>query len=135
MIYEFYNIIGKKRSVQRIGLSNSFSIGFGKYLDNIIDLYEKDDKVMLTPIIRANLKKLKDGDNFIVGVRVKDDLYTLGVHVSASAQGQEAVKAQYTEKCQDIAFNLVTLYDEMCAEIKNKQKKEVWGTNDLRIHN
>lgn len=135
MIYEFYNIIGKKRSVQRIGLSNSFSIGFGKYLDNIIDLYEKDDKVMLTPIIRANLKKLKDGDNFIVGVRVKDDLYTLGVHVQASAQEQEAVKAQYTEKCQDIAFNLVTLYDEMCAEIKNKQKKEVWGTNDLRIHN
>lgn len=131
MIYEFYNIIGKKRSVQRIGLSNSFSIGFGKYLDNIIDLYEKDDKVMLTPIIRANLKKLKDGDNFIVGVRVKDDLYTLGVHVS----GQEPVKAQYTEKCQDIAFNLVSLYDEMCAEIKSKQKKEVWGTNDLRIHN
>jgi len=131
MIYEFYNIIGKKRSVQRIGLSNSFSIGFGKYLDNIIDLYEKDDKVMLTPIIRANLKKLKEGDNFIVGVRVKDDLYTLGVHVSA----QEAVKAQYTEKCQDIAFNLVTLYDEMCAEIKNKQKKEVWGTNELLIHN
>jgi len=131
MIYEFYNIIGKKRSVQRIGLSNSFSIGFGKYLDNIIDLYEKDDKVMLTPIIRANLKKLKEGDNFIVGVRVKDDLYTLGVHVS----GQEAVKAQYTEKCQEIAFNLVTLYDEMCAEIKSKQKKEVWGTNDLHIHN
>jgi hypothetical protein len=127
MIYEFYNIIGKKRSVQRIGLSNSFSIGFGKYLDNIIDLYEKDDKVMLTPIIRANLKKLKDGDNFIVGVRVKDDLYTLGVHVQA--------QAQYEEKSQDLAPALVQLYEEMCAEIKSKQKKEVWGTNDLHIHN
>jgi len=123
MIYEFYNIIGKKRAVQRIGLSNSFSIGFGKYMDNIIDLYEKDDKVMLTPIIRANLKRLREGDTFIVGVRVKDDLYTVGIHVAGKDDGPAV-----TQKVLD-------LYDELCAEIQSKKKKEVWGTAPLSMCN
>lgn len=123
MIYEFYNIIGKKRTVQRIGLSNSFSIGFGKYMDNIIDLYEKDDKVMLTPIIRANLKRLREGDTFIVGVRVKDDLYTVGIHVAGKDDGPAV-----SEKVLD-------LYDELCAEIRGKKNKEVWGNAALSLCN
>ena len=119
MIYEFYNILPSKDCIEQIGISRSFNLGLSKYMTNIANLFD-DTKLKLSPIIKTDLKKLKDDDCFLVGVRAKNDLFVIGIHVK-TADSADAEPGISTKTSPDAAVEykskLITLYNDFQKEI------------------
>ena len=115
MIYEFYNILPTKDCIEQIGISRSFNLGLSKYMTNIANLFD-DTKLKLSPIIKTDLKKLKDDDCFLVGVRAKNDLFVIGIHVKTADNPGISTK---TSPDADVEYKskLITLYNDFQKEI------------------
>ena len=110
MIYEFYNILPSKDSIEQIGISRSFNLGLSKYMTNIANRFD-DTKLKLSPIIKTDLKKLKNDDCFLVGVRAKNDLFVIGIHVKTVEDAEHNRNTEYKNK-------LITLYNDFQKEIE-----------------
>lgn len=111
MIYEFYNIKPAENCIEQIGITRAFNIGMSKYMSRIANMFD-DDNLKLSPIIKTNLKRLKNNDCFLVGVRAKNDLFLIGIHVSDGKDGPNEIGSEYKDK-------LITLYSDFQKEILN----------------
>lgn len=115
MIYEFYNILPNKDSIEQIGISRSFNLGLSKYMTNIANLFD-DAKLKLSPIVKTDLKKLKDDDCFLVGVRAKNDLFVIGIHVKTAESAGTETKTS-PDAAAEYKTKLITLYNDFQKEI------------------